>query len=153
MASSNEVQKKVETTNGLDLIWESRALYADILFSFRECHDLCVSSGLFTKEIILQVDQCAVDFRQLSLDTVTVAKRVSNQWLGSATTFFENIDYVDKPEKMLKLLGNQPRELARCFKVIAAWARDLGGRFYEAQGGIIKEAKVSTTNNSRNSHL
>ena len=141
MAVSKAAQEKIETTNGLDLIWESRALYADILFCFRECHDLCVSSELFTKEIILQVDQCAVDFRQLSLDTVTVAKRVSNQWLDTAIAFFENIDDVDDPKEMLVLLGNQARELARCFKIIAAWARDLGGRFHEAQGGTIKEVE------------
>ena len=141
MAVSTQAQKKVEDTNGLDLIWQSRALYADILFCFRECHDLCVSSELFTDDIILQVDQCAVDFRQLSLDTVTVAKRVSNQWLDTAIVFFENIDDVDDPTEMLTLLGNQARELARCFKIIAAWARDLGGRFHEAQGGTIKEAE------------
>ena len=135
------VQKKSEVTNGLDLIWESRALYADILYCFRECHDLCVSSGLFSNDIILKVDQCAVDFRQMSLDTVTVAKRVSNQWLDTAIAFFENIDDVDDPKEMLILLGNQARELARCFKIIAAWARDLGGRFHQAQDGTIKEAE------------
>lgn len=128
-------------SNGLDLIWESRALYADILFCFRECHDLCVSSQLFTKDIILKVDQCAVDFRQLSLDTVTVAKRVSNQWLDSAIVFFENIDDVDDPREMLKLLGDQAEELARCFKIIAAWARDLGTRFHEAQDCTTKEVE------------
>ena len=141
MALSTQVQKKLETTNGLDLIWDSRGLYAEILFCFRECHDVCVESELFSKETILQVDQCAVDFRQLSLDTVTVAKRVSNQWLDTAIVFFENIDQVDNPKEMLVLLGNQARELAQCFKVIAAWARDLGGRFHQAQDGTIKEAE------------
>ncbi len=130
-----------EGQNGLDQIWESRALYADILFSFRECHDLCVQSKLFTKEIILQIDQCAVDFRQLSLDTVSIAKRVSNQWLDSTLTFYENIDDVDDPKEMLILLGNQARDLGYCFKIIAAWARDLSGRFHEAQDGTIKEAE------------
>ena len=42
---------------------------------------------------------------------------------------------------MLELLGNQARELAYCFKVIAAWARDLGGRFHQAQDGTIREAE------------
>ena len=42
---------------------------------------------------------------------------------------------------MLKLLGDQARELARCFKLIAAWARDLGGRFHQAQDGNIREAE------------
>ena len=42
---------------------------------------------------------------------------------------------------MLKLLGDQARELSKCFKLIAAWARNLGGRFHEAQDGTIKEAE------------
>ena len=74
MAVSTQAQITVEPTNGLELIWQSHALYADILYSFKECHDLCMNSKLFADDIILQVDQCAVDFRQLSLDTVTVAK-------------------------------------------------------------------------------
>ena len=141
MAMSKAVQQKIEETNGLDLIWKSRALYAEILFCFRECHDVCVQSKLFTNDIILQIDQCAVDFRQLSFDTVTIAKRVSNQWLDTAITFFENIDDVDDPKEMLQLLGDQARELAKCFKLIAAWARNLGGRFHEAQDGTIREAE------------
>lgn len=130
-----------ETNEGLDFIWESRTLYADILYSFRECHDVCLHSELFTKGIILKIDQCAVDFRQLSFDTVTIAKSVSNQWLDVAITFFENIDDADDPKEMLKLLGDQAREIAQCFKLIAAWAGNIAGRFHEAQDGIIKEAK------------
>lgn len=140
MAVSKKVEEKLEVVNGLDLIWESRAVYAEILYCFRECHNVCVGSGLFTKEIILQVDQCAVDFRRMSLDTTTVAKRVSNQWLDVAITFFENIDDIDDPKEMLQLLADQARDLARCFKLIAAWARDLGGRFHKAQDGTVKEA-------------
>ena len=81
MVLSTPVQEKLEKSTGLDLTWESRSLYAEILFCFRECHDICVQSKLFSDETILAVDQCGVDFRQLSLDTVSVAKRVSNQWL------------------------------------------------------------------------
>lgn len=140
MAMSKAVQQKIEETNGLDLIWKSRALYAEILFCFRECHDVCVQSKLFTNDIILQIDQCAVDFRQLSFDTVTIAKRVSNQWLDGAITFFENIDDVDDPKERLQLLGDQARG-TKCFKLIAAWARNLALRFHEAQDGTIKEVE------------
>lgn len=102
-----------------------------ILYCFRECHDLCVKSGLFTNDVILQVDQCAI---------------VSNQWLDSAITFFENIGDFEKTDRveMLHLLGVQARELAKCFKVIAAWARDLAGRFHTAQDGTLKEVKEFT---------
>ena len=138
---SQHVQQTLEKKEGIDLIWESRSLYAEILFCFRECHYVCVQSKLFTDDTILAVDQCAVDFRQLSFDTVSIAKRLSNQWLDVTITFFENIDGVKNPQKMMKLLGAQALELAQCFKLIAAWARDLGGRFHEAQDGTIKEAE------------
>ena len=141
MELSKPVQQKLEEKTGLELIWESRSLFSEILFCFRECHDICVQSELFSDVTILAVDQCAVDFRQLSMDTVLIAKRVSNQWLDVAISFFENIDDAENPQEMLKLLGDQARELAQCFKLIAAWARDLGGRFHEAQDGTIKEAE------------
>ena len=140
MAVSKKLSEQSELT-GLEYLWASRAHYADILFCFRECHDLCVKSGLFKKETILAIDQCAVDFRQLSLDTVTVAKRVSTQWLDVAIVFFGNIDDVDDPAEMLKLLGSQAKELAKCFKAIAAWARNLCGRLHQAQDGTIQEAE------------
>ena len=141
LSSKQRLSKKLEEKTGLELIWESRTLFYEILFCFRECHDICVKSELFTDETILAVGQCADDFRQLSMDTVSIAKRVSNQWLNAAIDFFENIDDVDNPQEMLKLLGDQARELAQCFKLIAAWARDLGGRFHKAHDGTIKEAK------------
>ena len=43
--------------------------------------------------------------------------------------------------EMLLLLSNQAKELAVCFKLIAAWARDLGGRFHTAQDGTIQEVE------------
>ena len=141
MAVSKAAQEKVEVLNGLDLIWDSRAIIADILYHFREFHDLCVESKLFKDKTILNIDQCAVDFRQISFDTVTVAKRVSKQWLDSTIAFFENIDDVDDPREMLILLGRQAGDLASCFKIIAAWSRDLAGRFHQAQDGTVKEVK------------
>ena len=81
----------------------------------------------------------------LTFDTdsvaVSVAKRVSTQWLDVAIAFFENIDDAVDPAEMLKLLGGQAKELAKCFKAIAAWARDLCGRLHEAQDGTIQDAE------------
>lgn len=126
---------------GLEYLWESRATFGEILFLFRECHDICVQSGLFNEELILQVDQCGVGFRQLSLDTATVAKRVSSQYLDTVIAFFTNIDDMDDPSDMFKLLGSQAKDLSICFRVIGAWARDLCGRFHAAQDGTVKEAE------------
>ena len=54
---------------------------------------------------------------------------------------FENLKDIENPEDMFELLGNQARELSYCFKVIAAWAGDLGERFHQAHDGTIKEAE------------
>ena len=134
----------VEISNeddGLEGICKSQSLYASILYSFRECHDLCVSSKLFSEEIIHRIDQCAVNFRQLSMDTVTVAKRVSNQWLNTTILFYRNIDSVKDPKKILLLLSGQARDLAKCFKVIAQWATKLCSKFHKAQNDTIEEAE------------
>lgn len=138
MAMSGAVKSK----EGTDLIGNMQELCTDILSSFRECHHVCLQSKLFTKDVILKIDQCAIDFRRLSFSTVTIAQRVSNQWLDVAITFFENIDEADDPKEVLKLLGDQAKEIAQCFKVVAAWARYLAGRFYAAHDGTIQEAKV-----------
>ena len=129
------------TTNGFDLFPQSQDLFAEILFNFRECHDLCVNSGLFTNDVILQIDQCAVDFRQMSIDTVAIAKRMSVVWLDTAIMIFENIDDIDDPKEVLSVLGTEAGELAKCFHVVAALARDIAARFHHAQGGTIKEAE------------
>ena len=140
MALSTQRAKQGEKS-GLDILCESAPIIADILFRFRECHDICVESQLFKDSVIEKIDQCAVDFRQLSLDTVSVAQRASNQWLEEAIAFFQSIDDIDNPAEMMTLLGGQARDLAKCFKVIAAWARDLCGRLHQAQDGTIKEAE------------
>jgi hypothetical protein len=130
-----------ENTNGLDLLWESQAMFAEILASFRECHELLVGSKLFSEGAILQMDECAIDFRQMVLDTVVVAKQVSEKFLTMAMTFFENFIKVDDPKPKLILLGKQAKELGRCFNVIAAWIRDMAGRFRDAQTTTIGQEK------------
>ena len=67
-------------------------------------HDVCVESGLYSRDVILKVDECAVDFRRLSLDSVSVAKRGSDQWLDNDTTLamFKTQD-IENPEAVTKL--------------------------------------------------
>ena len=141
MAVCNKVEERAEIDNGLDMMWNSQELIVDIVFSFREFRDLCIHSQLFSSDVILQIDQCAIDFRQLSSITVTVAKRVSNVWLDTAILFFEHIDSFDKPSEMLILLGDQAQEFAICFKIIAAWARHLAAKFHETQDETIQEVE------------
>ena len=137
------VEVKNESLTGLELILQSRALFADLMLKFRECHDLCKESKLFTPEVMLEIDTCAVTFRKMCLDTVTVARLISDQWLDSTIMFFENITKMDKEglKSMLQTLGGQAKEIGTLFKVIAAWARHLAGKFHEIQQDTIKEAE------------
>lgn len=127
---------------GFEMLAESRTMFTELLYQFRECHDLCANSNLFRPEIILEIDTCAVTFRQLSLDTVRVAHAVSNQWLNYAIMFFEFFhDIKDEDRKTtLALLGNQAKDLSLIFMEIAASARNLSGKFHAAQNNTTAES-------------
>jgi hypothetical protein len=136
-----DMPRKKEDINGVDLMREARPLFDQLLYSFRECHEVCFDSNLFSTETILEVDQCAIDFRQMSLTTITIATRLSSQWLSTALMVFQNIDKIVSPTEMILLLGRQAQDLAQCFKVISAWANDLGKRFDQAQDDTIRNVK------------
>ena len=114
--------------------------HASVLCSFQECHDLCVKSGLFKDNAIDKIDACAIEFQHLSQNTVVVVKRIS-RWLDEMVEFFKNIDRESDPARSLKKFGKQAKELARCFKVVAQWGREVSGSFYEMQGITREEAK------------
>ena len=135
------VQTQTEESNGLDLIYGSQVIFLKVQESFRKFYDLCKESELFTADNIVKIEQCALDFRNMCSETATVSKRVSDLWLDTAIVFFENIDNFDCPKDMMELLGKQARELAVCFKILAAWARDLAGRFHGAQTKSIKDVE------------
>ena len=143
--SKPKITVEISKDDGLEGFCKLQSLYASILYSFRECHDHCVSSKLLSEEIIRQIDQCAVNFRQLSVDTVTVAKRFSNQFLNLAILFYGDMDSDDNPKKTLRLLSDQARELVNCFKIISQWAAKLCGIFYEVRGDTITEANKNFT--------
>lgn len=122
----------------LDILKKAQALHVNAVTSFRECHDLCVSSNLFSHDTITQVDQCASDFRMLSLNTVTVSERVSG-WMSGAITFFKYINNETNLEQKYTKLGRQAKDLAKGFKVIAAWGRDVSGKLHEMQRCLMEE--------------
>ena len=138
--NDSEHDKVSENLESLELLWKSDAGVSDALRKFRDCHDLCKVVG---DNIVLKVDQCAIDFRHLSLESASVAKRISIQWLDTAIMVFENLKEMDDSAKsmMYKTLGDQAKELSCCFKMFALWAKDVSGRFLRAQDGTIREAK------------
>jgi hypothetical protein len=132
------------TVTAIDFIKKSAALYADSLYHFRECHDLCVQSGLFTKPEVLEVDVCAINFRELGLESVTVAKMTSVQWLDSVIMLYKNLGTLAESDikSMQDLLSGQARELSSIYTVIAAWSKSITGQFLKANADITKESGV-----------
>ena len=118
-----------------------RASYASSLHRFSEFHDICQKGQFLSYEIMWKVEECAVDIRQLSIDSISVANKVSKEWIDSTVVFFEGIDDVDDPKAVLELLGKQAREIGECYRKIAGWARDLAGRLHETQDKTIMEAE------------
>ena len=122
----------------LNILKKVQALHADAVSSFRECHNLCVSSKLFSRDTIKLVDQCAYNFRLLSLSTVTVSEKVSG-WMRQTITFFKYINSEASPKQKYIEIAKKAKDIAKCFKVIAAWGRVVSGKLHEAQDCLKEE--------------
>ena len=124
----------------------SMGLSRDIMYKFKECHDLCEKSGLFSSQVTLKVDSCAVGFRQMCVKTVAVAEVFSYQWVDSTIKFYRSVRSGSRSnaEKTVVLLGKQAKEISKMFQIIADWARDLSRQFYEVQDDIRDEADEFT---------
>ena len=144
MADSAVAKKDDKSVSGIDLIKSSKALFSNILYHFREIHDLCKQSHLYSDHSIIEIDTIAIAFRKLGRDTATVATVVSNQWLDSTIMFYQNIaDFgADDLKSMLILLGGQAKELSKIFKVIAKWSAWMAAEFHDAQTDTVKDVKA-----------
>ena len=133
----------VKDTNVVQLIKNSGALFAETLHQFRVCHDLLVASGLFSKEEILDMDQCAIVFRDLGLKTTTLANVTSSQWLDTVVLYYENLkDFSASESKQMQgQLTKQAGDLTKAFLVISAWANHLSKQFHKTGTDAIKESE------------
>ena len=123
---------------GLNVLKKAQALHVDAVSSFRECHNLCVSSKLFSHDTMKQVDQCAYDFRQLSLSTVTVSEKVSG-WMSQTINFFKYINSEANPKQKYIEIARKAKDIAKGFKVIAAWGRGVSAKLHKMQGCLNDE--------------
>ena len=125
------------------LIKDSKLLFGNILYHFREVHDLCELSGIYSKESLKEIDTIAITFRKMGQDTATVARMVADQWLDSTIMFYESIDDLgaDDIKSMLELLGGQAKELGKIFKVLACSTAWMAGRFHDEQTENVKEVQ------------
>lgn len=124
-----------ESNDSMELFRISPAVFQQVLIRFRVCHDLCLytSKELLKPDTLTKIDQCAVDFRHMSIQTATLADRISSLWCKTCLLFFKNIDKVTNADKILNRISTQAKELSVGFKSIAKWCRELAGRFHEAQ--------------------
>ena len=133
---------------GLDIIRQSQVVHLDFIRSFQVCHDLCKQSGFISRATSTKVDMCAVDFRHLSSTTGTILSKVSH-WLDGTITFFEDLSKgtsVTREEvQQFVKYGKQAKELAKSFKVLAAWGRDLSGKLHLMQEETKKEIMTEQT--------
>jgi len=120
---------------GLELFKNSPTAFQQVLIQFRVCHDLCLytSSEILESDTLIKIDQCAIDFRHMAMQTATLADRISSLWCKTCLLFFRNIEKVTNYDKVLARISNQAKDLSLGFKTIAKWCRDLAGRFHDAQ--------------------
>ena len=128
MATSNGI------ADGLAVLNKSPQTFSETLCQFRVCHDLCVytDNKIFDKEMQTKIDQCAVDFRHMSLQTATLSEQVGSVWCRTCILFFENLSKIKgDPSKVLKKISDQAKDLSRGFKGIGNWCRKLAGDFHD----------------------
>ena len=124
----------IATKQGLDILKESPAFYSGVLCKLRQCHDLCVYSGvpILSREVQSEIEQSSVDFRHVCIQTATLAERVGSNWCATCILFFSNLDKIKgDPSKILDRISKQAGELSEGFKLIAEWVRLLAGRFHD----------------------
>ena len=133
---------------GLDIIRQSQAVHLEFIQSFQVCHELCKRSGFISPATSSKVDKCAVDFRHLSSTTATILSKVSG-WLDATITFFNHLSQsttiTSDEEQQFVRYGKQAKELAKSFRVLAAWGRDLGGKLHEMQQVTKEEIRSEQT--------
>jgi len=124
-----------KTEGGLELFKNSPAAFQQVLIQFRVCHDLCyfASSEILEPDTVNKIDQCAIDFRHMAMQTATLADRISSLWCKTCLLFFRNIDKVTNYDKVLMRISDQAKDLSLGFKTIAKWCRELAGKFHDAQ--------------------
>lgn len=122
------------STDGLAVLKNTPQAFSETLCQFRVCHDLCVYSDnkILDEEMQTKIDQCAVNFRHMSLQTTTLSDQVASVWCRTCILFFKNMSKIKgDPSKVLKKISDQARDLSEGFKGIGNWCRKLAGDFHD----------------------
>ena len=126
-----------QSDDSMELFKTCPTVFQEVLVRFRVCHDVCVytSKEMLAPGTLNKVDQCAVDFRHMSMQTASLADKMSSIWCKTCLLFFKNLEKINmtRIDTMLKRISSQAKDLSVGFKTIGKWCRELAGRFHEAQ--------------------
>ena len=131
---SGIVDTKEENTDGLETLRLSLEYFKDGLIQFRVCHDFCLTSDLLDFEASNNLDQCAIDFRQLSICVASLAEKIASLWCKTCALFYKNFDKISgNPKKILDNMAHQADDLNRGFEHIKKQAGSLADKFSTIQ--------------------
>lgn len=122
--------------DGLAVLEKSPQAFGQVLCQFRVCHDLCVytDNKILDRQMRDAIDQCATDFRHMSMQTATLSDQVSSVWCRTCILFFENLTKIKgDPGKILQKISDQAKDLSAGFKGLADWCRRLAATFHKVQ--------------------
>lgn len=117
-------------TDGLEVLRWSLEYFKYGLIQFRVCHDFCLPSGLLDSEATINLDQCAIDFRQLSICVASLAEKIASLWCTTCVMFYKNFDKISgNPSKILDNMANQAKDLNLGFEHIKTQSGSLVNKF------------------------
>ena len=123
-----------EASDRLEPLRRSLKYFKDGLIQFRVCHDLCLTSDLLDSEASRNLDQCAIDFRQLSIRVASLAEKIASLWCKTCVLFYKNFDKIKgDPKKVLENIAQQAEELKKGFDHLKERTGDLADQFSSIQ--------------------
>ena len=114
------------------------AVFQEVLIQFRVCKEI------LEPDTLNKVDQCAVDFRHMLIQTASLSDKMSSIWCKTCLLFFKNLEKINtkRVDIMLKQISSQARDLSAGFKTIGNWCRELVRRFHVAVVQSVNAAKA-----------
>lgn len=132
--NSGRIDITEESLDGLESLRRSLKYFKNGLIQFRVCHDLCSTSDLLDSEASYNLDQCAIDFRQLSICVASLAEKIASLWCKTCALFYKNFDKITgNPKKVLENIAQQAEELKRGFEHLKERAGSLADKFNSIQ--------------------
>ena len=132
--NSGSIDIAEENLDGLESLRRSLKYFKDGLIQFRVCHDLCLTSDLLDSEANYNLDQCAIDFRQLSICVASLAEKIASLWCKTCALFYKNFDKITgNPKKVLENIAQQAEELKKGFEHLKDRAGRLADKFSSIQ--------------------